>query len=163
MTSSEPAFDAVSLKHVEHLYRSQLAEDPADPLARVSLAWCLFMQALLRAGQESVLQALVERGTAAEELSLEPAVTAAQADPGAGELLEDCLRQTMAVKQISADPQVQRSAERLLALVRLSGGSPALTAAEEAAARILGDVTGQVLGRSRRGELRRIPTRKPPA
>ena len=160
MTTPEPAFDADSLKRVEHLYRRQLADDPSDPLARVSLAWCLLMQALLRAGQESVLQALVRD----EEGSEEPIDLAASSmlDQDAADLLEDCLRQTLTVRQISADPAAHLSAERILALVRLSGGAPAVTAAEAAAARKGGEVTRQVLRDHRKPARRRIPRRKQP-
>lgn len=161
MRSPEPAFDAASLKRVEQVYRKQLTDDPADPVARISLAWCLFMQALLRAGQESVLEALVERSEGPDESVDTTRRTIV--DQNAAELLEDCLRQTMTVKQLSADPAAHLGAERLLALVKLSGGDSALNAAEEEAARILNEVTREVLGRQEpgKGGLRRLPTRRP--
>lgn len=161
MRSPEPAFPSDALKRVEAIYRRQLAEDPADPVARVSLAWCLFMQALLRAGQESVLEALVD-ATEGRRASFEETMRSVL-DQNAADLLEDCLRQTMTVKQLTSDPEAQVSAERILSLVRLSGGGPALNAAEDRAARILNDVTREVLGQqqSRKGRLRRMPTNRP--
>ena len=161
MSSPQPAFEAEALKRVEYVYRKQLTEDPSDPVSRLSLAWCLFMQSLLRAGQESVLEALVE-ATDAGDAPLECAWDAA-AEQDAAQLLDDCLTQTMTVKQLSADPATHYSAERLLTLVRLSGGSQALSAAESRTAGILGRVTREIFGTPRptRGKPRRSPTRRP--
>lgn len=159
MRSPEPAFEAEALKRVEQLYRAQLTDDPADPAARISLAWCLFMQSLLRAGQESVLDALIDATEGGEERL--GAVMDEATEQNATELLEDCLRQTMTVKHLTVDPAARRSAERILALVKLSGGASALTVAEGRTARLLGEVTREVLGHGGGRKLRRMPTRKP--
>jgi hypothetical protein len=162
MRSPDSAFNAEALKRVEQIYRKQLAADPADTVARISLAWCLFMQSLLRAGQESVLSALVDASEGQEEQLSQTIRTILEQN--AAELLEDCLRQTMTVKQLSSDPEAQLSVEKIQALVQLSGGGEAVTAAEDQAARILNEVTREVLkGQEppRRG-LRRRPTRRPP-
>lgn len=158
MRSSEPAFHSDALKRVEAVYRRQLTQDPADAVARVGLAWCLFMLALLQAGQESVVEALLDP-TAGEHPPVEETAPAALG-PNAAELLEDCLRQTLTVKQLTSNAEARVSAERILSLVRLSGGGRALGAAEERAARVLNDVAREVLEQDppRRGRLRRRPT-----
>jgi hypothetical protein len=160
MRSPEPAFHSDALKRVESIYRRQLADDPADPIARISLAWCLFMQSLLRAGQESVLEALVE-ATEGREESLDQTMKAVL-DQNATQLLEDCLRQTMTVKQLSSDREAHVSAEKILSLVRLSGAGAALNSAEDQANRILSEVTREVLGEhdGRKGRLKRRATRR---
>jgi hypothetical protein len=161
MRSPEPAFHSHALKRVEEIYRRQLTDDPSDMVARISLAWCLFMQSLLRAGQESVLEALVD-ATEGREEPLEETMRSVL-DQNATQLLEDCLRQTMTVKQLSGDPEAHVSAEKILSLVRLSGGGNALTSAEDQAARVLNEVTREVLGEQegRKGRLRRRPSRRP--
>jgi hypothetical protein len=163
MRSPEPAFHSDALKRLECIYRRQLADDPAEPVARISLAWCLLMQSLLRAGQESVLEALVE-ATEGREESLDQTMNAVL-DQNAAQLLEDCLRQTMAVKQLSSDPEAHVSAEKILSLVRLSGAGSALNSAEDQAKKILSEVTREVLGEheGRRGLLKRRATRRPAA
>jgi hypothetical protein len=161
MSPSESAFSADALKRVEEVYRKQLAADPADTVARISLAWCLFMQALLRAGQESVLAALVDASEGKDE-QLSRAIRTIL-EQNAAELLDDCLRQTMTVKQLSSDPDAHVSAERIQTLVQLSGRGDAVSAAEDEAARILNEVTREVLSRQAppRRSLKRRPTRRP--
>jgi hypothetical protein len=161
MRSPEPVFHSDALRRVEYVYRRQLAEDPAEPVARISLAWCLFMQSLLRAGQESVLEALVEATEGCEE-PLEQTMKSVL-DQNATQLLADCLRQTLTVKQLSSDPEAQVGAEKILSLVRLSGAGSALSSAEDQARKILSEVTREALGEheGRRGRLKRRATRRP--
>ena len=138
------SFEVESLERVERLYRSRLTTEPADMIARVSLAWCLFMQALHRAGQESMLREIVAAGAAVEpgRGAPAPACSGARSD----DLLRDCLRQAIAVTQLSSAPEARDDVERLHTLVKLSGGDRALSEASEEAARILMDVTREILG-----------------
>jgi hypothetical protein len=148
-----PSFDESALRRVEHVYRRELAADPGNAHARISLAWCLLVQALLRAGQESVLDRLGGEGqdhAAAARRVLEQ---------DAGSLLGDCLRQTLTVQQLSTDPQVQGHAERIQALVRLSGGDQALRDANEDAAQALAAITRELRPAAPRRSLRRRPRR----
>lgn len=142
MPLAREAFEIDSLKRVEQVYRQRLTDDPADMRARTGLAWCLFMQALYQAGQERVLAALAEDGTAPEALEEQ---FQAVPDTDSRDLLRDALRQTIAVSQLSGDPAAQSEVERLQDLVRLSGESQALSEAEEEASRILTEITRAIL------------------
>jgi hypothetical protein len=130
-----------ALWRVERIYRKQLVEEPGNTVARVSLAWCLFMQALHRAGQESAVNSVLE-------LTL-PADSAANdgqsSDRDSAVLLQDCLRQALAVLQLSPDPRDRLDVERLQALVKLSGGAEILADAEEQAHRILTQLTREMM------------------
>lgn len=133
-----------ALWRVERIYRKQLVEEPGDTVARVSLAWCLFMQALHRAGQESTAPALLELPAAAlDAVELEPDPRARERD--SAHLLQDCLRQTLAVLQLSPNPRDRTDVERLQALVKLSGGEALLADAEEQARRVLLQLTREMM------------------
>jgi hypothetical protein len=159
--SPEPSLLEVdSLKRVEHLYRTRLTSEPTDMIARVSLAWCLFMQALHRAGQESVLQQIVAAGETAD-----PERRVSDGREGSSDLLRDCLRQAIMVIQLSPDQGDREDVERLHALVKLSGGDRALSEASEEAARILTDMTREILAQPAQSprRLRRLRRRTPEA
>ncbi|HEY3282486.1 MAG TPA: hypothetical protein VGN26_09450 [Armatimonadota bacterium] len=128
-----------ALKHSEEIYRARLANEPGDTTARMKLAWCLFMQALYRAGQESVLMALVAASGARED-SPEGALLKALQSEESSALFGECLKQTNTVLQLSPSDGDRRDMERLQYLARLSGAGQAVVEAEEAAARILGEL-----------------------
>ena len=161
MMSHQPqAFSLESLKHVEHVYRQQLVADPGDMMARISLAWCLFMQALHRAGQESIVAELaVASEGQGEELN---SAIRSILDEDADNLLKECMRQTITVMQLSSDPQDHTDAEKLQALIKLSGGGKAVSEAQAEGANILAEVTRQILnqGENSGKRLRRLPTRR---
>ena len=141
MNSDCDVFVPEALLRVEEVYRRRLDVEPSDMVARVSLAWCLFMRALHRAGQESVIQAITITGrTEPAEDSSPPSI-----GTDAGSILKDCLHQTIAVLQLSGNPQDRTAVRRLQSLVRLSGGEKAVSDAEEEAARILYAVTREIL------------------
>jgi hypothetical protein len=147
-----------ALWRVERIYRKQLVEEPGNTVARVSLAWCLFMQALHRAGQESAVNSVLELA-----LPADPGVSDGHsADRDSAVLLQDCLRQALAVLQLSPDPRDHLDVERLQALVKLSGGAEILADAEEQAHRILTQLTREMMNsdvaRSRRS--RRVANRR---
>lgn len=147
-----------ALWRVERIYRKQLVEEPGNTVARVSLAWCLFMQALHRAGQESAVNSILELALPADQPTGEGQAT----DRDSAVLLQDCLRQALAVLQLSPDPRDRLDVERLQALVKLSGGAEILADAEEQAHRILTQLTREMMNtdaaRSRRS--RRIANRR---
>jgi len=160
MSQQPPAFALESLKRVELVYRQQLVADPADMMARISLAWCLFMQALHRAGQESVL---TELATASESEGGELGCAIQSIlHEDADELLKECMRQTITVMQLSADPQDHTDVVKLQELIKLSGGGKAVSEAEAEGATILAQVTREILNErdSSPRRLRRIPTRR---
>ncbi len=126
-----------ALRRSEDIYRARLANEPGDTSARVKLAWCLFMQALYRAGQESVLGALV---SAPEESAAQQSWVQAVMNQGAAELFSECLRQTSTVLQLSPSAGERHDMERLQDLAKLSGAGQAVLEAEEEAARILGEL-----------------------
>lgn len=113
-----------ALLQVETSCRSRLAAEPADVAARKKLAWCLFLLALHQAGQET----LVPMGPC--EVEAGSGGTPRIAPRDARQLLRECLRQTVAVRQLTTDSQDLQEIERLQSLVRLSGGEAELTAAE---------------------------------
>jgi hypothetical protein len=129
-----PPLEIDSLARVERFYRHHLESEPEDTAARLGLAWCLFLQSLYRAGQESILEELMA-GDGSGEADLPP--PAARASPDAGQLLRDCLRETFATLQLSGDPGHITDAEKLQALVRLAGGGETLPEVEARALRIL--------------------------
>jgi hypothetical protein len=143
MNLQRKTFDISTLKRVEEIYRKRLVEEPGDMVARLSLAWCLFMQALHQAGQESLLAALAEAGKG-QEMPLDEQASPAP-DHDSSELLTECLKQTITVMQLSPNPQDRTDVERIQALVRLSGEEEALSEAEEEAARILGEMSRAIL------------------
>lgn len=158
MACEDRALNVDALWRVERIYRKQLAEEPANTVARVSLAWCLFMQALHRAGQESAVGPVLELALPAEPLAGE----GASSDRDSAVLLQECLRQALAVLQLSPDPRDHSDVERLQALVKLTGGSEMLADAEEQSRRILAQLTREMMNtdaaharRSRRPAMRR--------
>ena len=143
MKQEQGAIAMASLKRAEHIYRTRLANDPDDSNARIKLAWCLFMQALYRAGQESMLNALVSPG------SDEPSEVFVRSrciwDQDAEDLIHECLNQTGTVMQLSSDPLHRTDALRLQALVKLSGGDLAVAQSRENSSRILSEFLHDVL------------------
>lgn len=138
MNAPRPVIDISALKRVEEVYRSRLQQEPGDLTARTGLAWCLFSQALHQAGKESVLDRL------APESSGDEAARAA-ADPDARRVLKECLRQTVAVLQLSRTPAEQEEAERLQDLIRASAGDEAVSEVEQEASRMLAELAQAVL------------------
>ena len=156
-------FKVDALWRVERMYRKRLTDEPGDMVARTSLAWCLFLQALHRAGEEDALVTL-------EGMMLPPTTLDAGGDPvpgedaerAAGHLLEECLRQAVTVLQLSPDPRDHVDVERLQALIRLSGGEAAIAESEEQSRRILVQLTREMMddssspsSRFRRSDVRR--------
>lgn len=159
MACEDRALKVDALWRVERVYRKQLLDEPGDTVARISLAWCLFMQAIHRAGQESTVTPVLELAIPAEPSDEDSPV----GDRDSAVLLQDCLRQALAVLQLSPDPRDRSDVERLQALVKLSGGSELLADAEEQSRRILTQLTREMMNtdaaRSRRS--RRTPNRRP--
>lgn len=133
MKDPQHLVDPEALRRMEAVCRARVLADPVDTLARGRLAWCLFLQAVHQAGQESIL----------EQLGITPLEVKAVGpresfeDRQAQELLDECLRHTEAVLHLSAPGQQRTEMERLLGLARLSVGEPAFNSAEQKAHRIL--------------------------
>lgn len=145
-----------SLAQAEAACRSRLAFEPTDLGARKKLAWCLFLQAIHQAGQETLLE-LVPEELCTEKPAPAGDVPAARA---ARELLRECLRQSIAIRQLSTDPQDVHEIDRLQGLVRLSGGEEALFEAEREARGILARVTQELVQRTPPRLRIRRPTRR---
>jgi hypothetical protein len=135
MSHQQPPLEVASLVRVADFYRRRLESAPEDMTARLSLAWCLFLQSIYRAGQESVLEeATTGDGiTGAEPSTARPAGL----EPHARQLLCDSLRETFATLQLSAHPGHVTDAEKLQTLVRLAGGGKALSEVEAGALEVL--------------------------
>lgn len=135
--SPEKVVSIEALKRSEQICRTRLANEPGDTSARMKLAWCLFMQALYRAGQESVLSALV---SAMEIKEHQGTLVNAIVQEDAAHLFSECLRETSMVLQLSPDARERIDVEKIQALARLSGAGQAVSEAEEAAAQVLSDL-----------------------
>lgn len=118
---------------MEEVYRARLRKDPCDTLARARLAWCLFLQSLHKAGQESIIQSLSQGLPQVDTTGLR----AVQGGPEAQELLDECLRHTETVLHLTMPGEQRFEMERLLGLARLTLGDTAFSAAEQKAHQIL--------------------------
>lgn len=143
MKYAHGAIEMTTLKRSEQIYRTRLANDPNDSEVRIKLAWCLFMQALYRAGQESMLSALV--ATSMDEPREKQLHPKCVWDQDAQDLIRDCLCQSSTVIQLSANPRHRTDAQRLQALVRLSGCELAVSQAREKSSRLLSEVLQEIL------------------
>ena len=137
-------FEIDSLMRVEALCRRRLEREPDDMAARISLAWCLFLRSFHRAGQESVLRELAF--TDRDERDLLLARIRGVPDHGAAQLVQDCLKNTFTVMQLSGDPDDVASVERLQALARLSGANEAIVHAEEEAIQVIEGLVRDIIG-----------------
>jgi len=143
MSERQPTLDVEALKRVEVIYRNRLEDEPGDMVARVSLAWCLFMRAFFQAGRESAVAVLTPQGKTAD-----PQIThtvESVLDSNARQLLRECLRQTVTVMQLSPNPQDHLYVEKLQSLVRLSGHEDVVSEANDDAMRILTEITHEML------------------
>jgi hypothetical protein len=143
MSPQHKVIQMSSLKRAESIYRTRLANEPGDSTARVKLAWCLFMEAIYRAGQESMLAALCTTVNLDDEQRSKRMQLIWDQD--ADQLLNDCLQQTTTVMEISSDPWDRKDVERIKALVKLSGVRKAVSDAEEEAARIQAAILSDIL------------------
>jgi hypothetical protein len=160
MQSSQQVFEVEALLRVATLYRERLRSDPADMAARTGLAWSLFLQSLIQAGQEQLLGP-----SASIEPQTEPLEPCLERD--ARGLLTECLQQVTMVRQLSEHPRDRADMDRLHTLIRLAGEAHAVCAAEDEATRILGEVTRAILEgdpseRCPAPRSRRRPTRQRP-
>lgn len=158
MACDTPGVNVDSLWRVERIYRNRLADEPSDMVARSGLAWCLFLQALHRAGEESTLEALVAAAGGA--------LNADASDRDSRALLRDSLLNAATVLQLSPSDRERRDAERLQMLAELSGGLEAVAAARDNAHAILGQIaleldTGPARPRVRRERKTRRPGSDP--
>jgi len=140
MSHALPVVEPEALSRAEAVYRQHLTHEPQDTVARLSLAWCLFMQALHQAGRESALG----RVPVAPVPLPPPQESPSAVDPEARQFLLDCLRQTTAVVHLSQSAQDRRDVEKLRALVRLCNGDEVMSAAEAEAVRILDEITREI-------------------
>jgi hypothetical protein len=160
MSATPLVCDLDTLKLTERTCRQRLLSEPADTAARVDLAWCLFMQALHRAGQESA-------GPTQIEAFEKPEITGGKghgaSDRNAFELLKDSLRQAYTVMHLSSRPEDHLSAERLRALVRLSGTEEMVSEVASEASKILAEITSDIIETAvveePKGRLYRLPPR----
>ena len=128
MQSSTKYVDTANLKWAENTYREQLKTRPEDMAIRLSLAWCLFMQALHRSGQETVLDYAV---VYVQPLAEDHVADSATIERSAHALLKDCLHQTYMIKHLSLDADERLNVARLQSLVELAGARDIMVGAEE--------------------------------
>jgi hypothetical protein len=159
MTGTPLVCDLDTLKLTERTYRQRLLNEPADTSARVDLAWCLFMQALHRAGQESASR---DHVPPCDHASV-TVCGAAKADRDAIELLKDSLRQAYTVMHLSSRAEDQMNAKRLHMLVKLSGAVDMVSEAATEASKILDEITSDIIQSAvveePKGRLHRLPPR----
>ncbi|MGV3720188.1 MAG: hypothetical protein ACO1SX_04690 [Actinomycetota bacterium] len=156
MGRETPGVNVDSLWRVERIYRNRLADEPSDMVARTGLAWCLFLQALHRAGEESTLEAIVAAAGGALRESAH--------DRDSRALLQDSMLNAATVLQLSPCGRERLDVERLQMLVELSGGLAAVAAARESAHEILGQIALELNTSATRPRVRRRrKTRRPDA
>ena len=129
MQSSSRLFDLCALQTAEVNYREHLLSQPDNLATRLSLAWCLFIQALHQSGHEA---AIMYNGLAYEQ-ALVPSVASdhmVAERRNAQSLLHDCLQQTYIVKHLSTNDEDRTGVERLQVLVELAGAQEPATYAE---------------------------------
>ena len=129
-------FDLQDLKKAEEAYRFVLRQEPDNMDLRVHLAWSLLFQALYFSGQEA---------TAAHdripETNFSSAIEANKRFPSdSRRLLQECLRQTTMVKQLSTRVSNQMDAEKIEALVLMAGNKELLNESEARGARIQNEI-----------------------
>jgi hypothetical protein len=127
-----------ALRRAECSYRDTLVTDPADTGTRLRLAWCLFVQAVHQAGRESILEAITRDG---ERSDLLPGVIRSIQETDVDHLLQDCLRQTTTVMQLSRRPHERTDVEMLQMLVKLAGAEKWAADADKEALMRLRDIT----------------------
>jgi hypothetical protein len=150
MDDIQEVFDPDVLKRLERSYRRHLAKKPEDMGARINLAWCLFMQALHQAGQESILRIFREVDTGTDSQRGNRIRT--DLDTDALQLLKECLQQMHTVQQLSLHARERVDVEKLQALIRLSGGERAVVEAEKETLRALIKLAQEILQRSAQSE-----------
>ena len=117
--------DIAGLHIAEAGYRECLQTQPDNTAARLNLAWCLFVQALHRGGIESVC--MVE----ADQPVMAPIkCSRATGERNSSALLQECLGHAFMVRNLSVGRKDIQDAQRLQALVRLSGLQDAAKSAE---------------------------------
>jgi hypothetical protein len=127
-----------ALRRAECSYRDTLTTDPADTGTRLRLAWCLFVQAVHQAGRESILETITCESVGAEVL---PGVIRSIQETDVDHLLQDCLRQTTTVMQLSRRPHERTDVEMLQLLVKLAGAEQWAADADKEAHLRLRDIT----------------------
>jgi hypothetical protein len=156
MDRSNATFSIERLKTEERGHRSRVDREPLDMHSRMSLAWCLFIQAMHQAGRENLLSVLRESG-AVDEMPREKTL---RLDRDAQHLLRECLKQLCAVCELSRNPNDLSEVERLRYLVTASGAEAALRETDDEASRWMAEmaravVAGPIVERTR-GRRRRI-------
>ena len=107
-----------ALRRSEAVQRARLANEPGDGAARLKLAWSLFVKALFRAGQESMVLGLF----AADDRSPQDGSRMKQIwDEDSGQLIDACLREALTAREFSVDPDEQIEIVRLLSLLKMIG------------------------------------------
>lgn len=130
-------FDPPGLKEAESAYRFVLRREPDNMDARVNLAWCLLLQALYASGQEAALAAQTEGEDTAD---LHLPTSAPTTGSNAQHLLQECLRHSLTVKHLSAQPANRSDIAKLEELVLLAGGKEMLLSSTEGGARIIDNI-----------------------
>ncbi len=130
------ALNLHDLKNAEQAYRFVLCQQPDNMDIRVNLAWCLLFQALYRSGEETasdVHRSAAEARPQADATNFLPTSDSKQ-------LLQECLRHTMMVKQLSASVSHLMDVDKLEAMVLMAGGKDLLIANEARGTRIRSEI-----------------------
>ncbi len=135
--------DIDALRQAEKSYRDLLEVEPGAMDVRVDLAWCLFMQAVHMAGQESAIR---NNGLSSTGNSVWPTPsTALTMQAQAQMMLNECLQNAVTVTQLSTSRQDQMVMNKLETLVKLACGEKLISSARINASRILADLTQAVM------------------
>ena len=126
-----PVVNLDALNRAAEKYRHQLDNNPDDMDSRVQLAWCLFLLAMFGTTTEKGLP----------KAHVESSLTAWDAEKA----LNDCLRETFMVIQLSTDKEDHIRVKTLQSLVKLLCGTQILSHAEQEATSVLTQLIQEIL------------------
>ena len=129
-----------ALRNAEKRYRKSLQTHPDNTSTRLNLAWCLFMQAVHRSGQETVLSNLTEPSTDLLKL-----IANSGPDRDADALVKEFLSHICIAKNLCVENDDVVEATRLHSLVNLSGLQDAVRRAEEVSLEGIYDLSWEIL------------------
>lgn|GEM_PF-4592787 len=133
-----------------------LARRPDDYGARMQMAWCLFLQAIHREGQESVINKIAPLYP--KEIIKLTGDAAVRFHRESRWLFAESLKHSYAVSKLSSNPKFLQEAERLKELVKISAGEEMIMDVEDSSAVAISHLTKEI---SRRPEHRRCSSHRP--
>jgi hypothetical protein len=118
-----------------------LLQHPDDLETRVNIAWCLLTRALYQAGIEAWGDSASDSRSSIRFVSMDKLGGAARSSRS---LLNECLRHTSIVKQLSQEAEIQRQLSSMQGLIGLLGCSDQILMAEAQVSHVLDRIAGDL-------------------